>query len=368
MKRRVVHLTTTHARDEVRVFLKECTSLSAAGYDVYLIVADGLGLDTTSSGVRRLDIGKQSGRIQRMLIQPWRMLRAAFKIRADVYHLHEPELLLIALPLKWSGAKVVYDSHEDTPRAILSRDWINPFLRKLVSSTFELFENFVTSRISAVVGATPHISLRFSNINKRAVTVNNYPLQSELPDFVMPLRINRSLCYIGSISKSRGVFEMINAVDPLDAQLILVGWFESEQVELNAKKLNGWSKIDYRGTVNRSEVHEIMSRSSIGLVIFHPEPNHVNAQPNKLFEYMSARLPIIASDFPLWREVIEGNDCGLCVDPMNPSAISEAINLLLTNPERVKKFGDNGYRAVQEKYNWGIEEQKLLTLYNELTK
>jgi glycosyltransferase involved in cell wall biosynthesis len=93
-------------------------------------------------------------------------------------------------------------------------------------------------------------------------------------------------------------------------------------------------------------------------------PNHIDAQPNKMFEYMSAGLPLIASDFPLWREIVEGNDCGVCVDPADPAAIAEAIDRLVENPDLARRMGENGQRAVHERYNWAIEEKKLLALYD----
>jgi glycosyltransferase involved in cell wall biosynthesis len=102
------------------------------------------------------------------------------------------------------------------------------------------------------------------------------------------------------------------------------------------------------------------------LVTFLPSPNHIDAQPNKMFEYMSAGVPVIASHFPLWREIVEGNDCGVCVDPLNPEEIARAIDFLVSHPERAEEMGRNGQRAVWERYNWGNEEMKLISLYGEV--
>jgi glycosyltransferase involved in cell wall biosynthesis len=148
--------------------------------------------------------------------------------------------------------------------------------------------------------------------------------------------------------------------------LQLGGKFSEKETEAEVKSYAGWQLVDELGFVDRVGVKNILAHAVAGLVTFLPLPNHIDAQPNKMFEYMSAGVPVIASNFPLWREIIEGNDCGLCVDPLNPAAIAEAIDYLVNNPVRAEQMGRNGQRAVQERYNWTIEEKKLLELYSSL--
>ena len=111
-----------------------------------------------------------------------------------------------------------------------------------------------------------------------------------------------------------------------------------------------------------------MSRSVAGLVTLHPVINYLDALPIKMFEYMAAGIPVIASDFPLWREIVVGNQCGLCVDPMDPAAIARAIDHLAQHPDEACQMGENGRRAVLEKFNWAVEEKKLIQLYEDLLK
>lgn len=365
MVTRVAHLTTAHARGEVRVFLKECCSLRAANYDVFLVVADGRGNDSVR-GVTIVDAGSARGRFQRMIVLPWRMLSKARGIKARLYHLHEPELLLIALFLRIFGAQVVYDSHEDFPRAVLSRDWIPWVLRRAVSIVFETFENFVTRRISAVVGATAHITERFSKLNRRSVTISNYPLPAEISLGVDRSDTGRVVCYLGQISRYRGIFEMVRALERVDVRLVLAGAFDSEETSEAVRRLPGWNKVDYRGLVSREQVLQIMGEARAGLLFFHPEPNHVDAQPNKMFEYMSAGLPVLASDFPLWRALLAESDAGICANPLDPEAIAETIRWVLDNPALASAMGKRGREAVLNRYQWTFEERKLNALYAEL--
>jgi glycosyltransferase involved in cell wall biosynthesis len=363
---RVAHLTTVHQRHDVRIFQKECLSLARHGYEVHLLVADGKG-DESLQGVRLHDIGAVSGRLRRMLLQPWRMWRAARRLSASVYHFHDPELLPVGLLLRWAGAEVIYDSHEDVPRAVLSKYYIRPWLRRSVATVFELFENFAARRMSAVVAATPHIAQRFSALNRRSLDINNFPLQSELEAPCEPKGDARTVCYVGGIGRIRGAVEMISALEHLDVRLILAGPIESASTEATLRGLAGWSKVDYRGTVSRAAVREIMSESRAGLLFFHPEPNHVDAQPNKMFEYMSAGLPVLASNFPLWRSLLEASGTGVCADPMDVAAIAAAIGGLLDDPERATAMGARGRDAVAHRYQWGFEEIKLCELYGALS-
>ncbi len=362
---RVAHLTTCHARDEVRIFHKECQSLASMGYEVHLVVADGKG-EAVVQRVHIHDAGEVRGRFQRMLILPWRIWRATRKLKARIYHMHEPELLLIALPLKWSGARVVYDSHEDVPRAVMSREWVPARLRKLVSVSYEWFEDFIASHIAAVVGATPHIARRFSRVNPNSVTLNNFPLAREVHSVTLRGGQGRTVCYIGNISIVRGIFEMINALDGADARLILAGPFENANLEEAVRKLPGWSRVDYRGMVSRDDVLTIMAQSRAGLLLYHPEPNHVDAQPNKMFEYMSAGLPMLASKFPLWEECVTEVGAGVCVDALDPTAIARTMKALLDDSEGSRAMGMRGRQAVLTKYQWVFEEPKLAGLYQQL--
>lgn len=361
---RVAHVSTAHHRNELRVHLKQCNSLATAGYEVYFIVADGGG-DARIGDVQVLDVGAPRGRFQRMLVCPWRLLRRAWQIRASVYHFHDPELLTIALGLRRNGAKVIYDSHEDVPRSVMSRDWIPLWARRIVSASFEVFENFVARRMACVVGATPFIAERFERAGCRALAINNFPLPSEIrmePVSRTPLPV---ICFLGGISRVRGVREIVMALESQPTRMVLAGPFDSDETQRELEQLAGWSNVDYKGNLERKAAVETMMASMVGMICYLPEPNHVNAFPNKLFEYMAAGLPVIASNFQLWQDIIDGAQCGICVDPSSPSEIRQAIARMMGDPEGCRRMGENGRKAVLERYNWASEEKKLFRLYQD---
>ncbi len=363
----VCHLTSVHPPEDVRIFYKECSALRDKGYEVHLVYLGDTG--SPVEGVLLHDSGpKRNSRFARMTVGVVRVLITGWRVHADVYHFHDPELLFVGLILKLLGKKVVYDVHEDVPRQILTKTWINHRLRKVVAKIIEVIEGIAAQYFDAIVTATPYIGQRFSVINKNTVTINNYPVNDELTiEGIGWDEKEEAICYIGGISELRGIKEMVIATSKTRAKLFLAGDFSPAKIQNTIEREPGWQQVDYHGLVPRYAAKKLIQRSAAGIVIFHPVPNHINAQPNKLFEYMAAGIPVIASDFPLWKEIVEGNNCGICVNPLDCPAITAAIEWLLANPDEARRMGERGRQAVTEIYNWDREKAKLFSLYEILT-
>jgi glycosyltransferase involved in cell wall biosynthesis len=237
----------------------------------------------------------------------------------------------------------------------------------MLSFLFEKLENYIAKRLDAVVGATPFIAKRFQRINPNSIAVNNFPIQEEFRPAHEGRPFSRKICYIGGITRVRGISELIKSLSILrDVTLIMCGPFESKAYEEELLSMTGWKYVDYRGVVGRNEVREIMACSALGVVTFLPSPNHTDSQPNKMFEYMAAGLPFIASNFPLWRQIVEETQCGVCVDPASPAEIAKAIAKLLSDEAMCRAKGNAGRKAIMDRFNWLSESKKLLTLYAEL--
>lgn len=364
MNKTICHLSSVHQRYDIRIFHKECNSLAKNGYKVFLIVADGKG-NEEKKDISIIDVGGKNSRLKRIMLSTNKIYKKALEINADIYHFHDPELLPYGYLLKLNGKKVVYDSHEDLPRQLLSKPYLNPILKKMLSYIIEITEDFFSKSFNGIVTATPFIAKRFIKLNRNTVNINNYPLLDEiiLKKNIKNTFVDRNkICYTGGITYIRGIYPLSNAIKKSNHFLHIAGNFENESLKKSI--LEDTDQIIYYGNLDREKLNALWSDCLIGIVNFFPEPNHINAQPNKIFEYMANGLAIIGSNFPLWQEIIVNNSCGICVDPKSSDEILDAINYLVNNPKIAEKMGKNGRDLVLNKINWEIEEKKLIEFYN----
>lgn len=364
---KVCHLTSVHTPVDVRILYKEITSLARTEYEVCLVY---LGEPVINSGkVKFISAGKKEKRVLRILKGVWCVFRKAISVRAELYHFHDPELLFVGFALKMMGKKVVYDVHEDVPRQVLGKYWIPKVFRRVVSIAVEFVENSVSVYFDAIITATPHIRNRFKVKCKEVVDINNYPVLEEFKMCCEKLKYNEKenfVCYAGGLSEQRGIFEMIRAVEKTDVKLLIAGDFSPHSLQLTAEHERGWDNVCYLGYLSRTEIALLYKKSKIGLAVLHPIPNYLESQPIKIFEYMAAGIPVIASGFPLWEKIVKDNQCGICVNPNNVNEISDAISWLIEHQEEAEEMGKNGVSAVCDKYCWEQEEKKLRDLYSKI--
>ncbi len=357
-----------HSPFDVRIFHRQCRSLADAGHEVILIAPHDR--DETVHGVHVKAIPRFTGRIQRMTSGVAHAYREARRQDADIYEFHDPELIPAGLLLQAQGRRVICDIHEDLPRTIDDKTYLPRRLRTPIRWLSELVENSTCRWFSGLIAATPEIADRFRHVNCNTVVVHNYPALDELgPSSTRPFcEREMAVAYVGGITRERGIRELVEAMRLLPANLSprlkLAGPFSPAGLKDEVARLPGWERVNFMGFLDRTQVASLLSNVRAGLVVLHPAQNFLRSKPVKLFEYMSAGIPVIASHFPEWREMVEG--AGLLVDPLKPSSIAEAIEFLITHPAEAEAMGRRGRELVEMQYNWSSEKETLLRFYDQV--
>lgn len=353
----IAHLTTGHDAFDTRVFHKQCKSLASFGYNVTLVVPHDK--DVLADGVQLKAITVTENRLNRLILSPWRVYKVALSLDADLYHLHDPNLLPVGLALKRRGKIVFFDSHEDYPADIMSKDWIPFWIRKYVSTIYAKYEKYAFKKFDAIITVHENIYDRILKYQPNTFIVKNYPDENSTSE-VVEKRLKKFV-WLGVFSPNRGSFMLDAAVKMLDkARLDIIGTV----INFSASS----EKIQELGFMSYREAMRIASHYLAGIVTILPEPQFVESLPIKLFEYMGMGLPIIASDFPKWRTIIDDAGCGILVDPKSPQEIAKAMQWMLDNQQEAFEMGMRGRAAVLQKYNWASEERILFSVYKEFSK
>lgn len=372
----IAHVTSVHSWNDTRIYLKMARSLARAGVATHLVAidrnaAEDRTFDSDGVTVHLLAGMGIHGRRQRMLRGGPLVMDRLEGISPDLVHFHDPELIPIAL-LRSGRHRFIYDAHENVPELVYSRDWLPEWLRAPLKVALGAMEAFACARFDGVIGATPTIAGRFTAA--KSTCIQNLPIPGELssPDGVpmdWQVRPMRGI-YVGGISELRGILPLIDALDkcPLIEGFDLVGTFDSQDLKNRAISSPGWKKVTYHGQLGRMDVARLLNSARFGAVTFLPAPNHVDAQPNKLFEYLSSGLPVLASHFPLWRQIL-GPRLASYVDPSDASSVATGMTHLLSATLDEQRARSNlAQQRIAEELNWDREFERLLAFYNSLLK
>lgn len=360
--RRACHVSTVHNGPDPRIFEKECRTLAEAGWETHLVIRDTDRIPE-SGGVRLHELNTPwGGRVGRFALSGWMAFRAARATNSDVYHFHDPEFLPWALLLRQTGARVIYDVHEDIAKDVLTKHWIAERLRPRAARVFARLENALAGRLDAIVTAVEGLNRRFRDLGPEIITINNYP---DLRQFGSVPRGGRErmIVYAGTLSPTRGIAELVRAAARSDVRLAIAGRFNDPHYERQCRALPEWKHVQWEGYLSRKRLISLLSRAVAGAMVLNRSQYY---QPTKLYEYWAAGLPVIATRFPQWLSLVEDQKAGICVDPWNIDEIAAAMRRLADSPAEARTLGENGRRLVETRYSWEKEAEKLLALYRRL--
>jgi glycosyltransferase involved in cell wall biosynthesis len=356
----IVHLSTYPVTD-IRIFQKACKAEIAEGYQVTQIVCHDH--DEMVDGVAIRALAPAKGRLSRMIGLSWKMYREANRLSADIYQFHHPDLIPAGLLLKLSGKRVIYDTREFYPDKILSMRWIPAQLRPVLSSAFGVYERITSSLWDHVLVADRYSARTFTGLPVSVIP--NYPLLTAVERHSDRPRNKHKLIYVGGLSEERGLLVMLKVAELLRAHNVELELMGTCPFPEDEKRIRAVPNVRYLGNQNLQAVYQHIAEADLGLLLLQPVPAYAYAGENtlKLFEYMWCEIPLVSSDFPNLKQIIEAAQCGICIDPCDPERAARAIMDLLGQPELRRQMGRNGRDAVRQAYNWPAASNVLSQVY-----
>lgn len=367
--KKICIIAPVHIYSDVRVFQKEAVTLADKGFEVHLISRGNGNFVENGVAVHGLHY---RNRLFRFLLQPY-ILFKALSLKADIYHIHNPDTLIMGFLMKLLGKKVIYDTHEDFSQRLKTRKWIPKYLRGLAGFLVSGLEKAAGKVFDCVICTQEEVQKRIGN---NSVIVKNYPItEGGLIDkaYELSKEIEKPDCfvavYVGTMCMERGLIQMIEAVELLnkvtEARLWLVGKINDEDLE-KVKAIDGWKYVDYFGFLPQEKAFSYIVKADVGLVLIHDVADYSQTSANKLYEYQYFGIPFIASNFEKWMKEFENCDSGIFVDPLDVTKVAEVMEFLHTDKEARLKMGESGRKRIKEMYSWESESQKLMDIYNKL--
>ncbi len=369
--KKICHLTSVHPVFDIRIFYKECSSLTKAGYQVKLIAPNCKA--ETKNGVEIVPIKLPISRFKRFLFVTFKMTDQALSQKCDIYHFHDPELMFCGVLLKIFGKKVIFDIHENVRLSFVTKEWIPKPARNILSWFYFILERFALLFFDKLILAEESYQKYYPK--RKSNVILNYPLSIENSiahkEFSPPFRF----VYSGVIHELRGIWEMLDLIKFLKDQgenvrLDLIGEIRPSSLkdEIKSYILDNEleSIVQILGKVDFSEVGGFLKNGYIGLSLLKPIPNYRESLPTKIFEYMLYGLPVITNDFPLYKRYVADEETGLCLDITDNEMRNRSVLEMLWKPESLAKMSANGIRLTSDKCNWQTQENKLINIYQTL--
>jgi glycosyltransferase involved in cell wall biosynthesis len=295
----------------------------------------------------------------------------------DVYHCHDLNTLKVGMTLKQKlGTYLVYDSHElyrhknRLKPAGAFKKW---YLARLERKGARMSDAIITVGYCISEWLAEEYKVKEPYVIYNAPAPQSHFERDPEKDLRKALQIPAEdflLVYSGAITFNRGLEQVLEAAAHVpDLQMVLMGYGSDaykEKLQKIIDKGNAGDCIRFFGPVPHQDVSQYLSSADCGIApIINICLSYYFCAPNKLFEFVHAGLPVLASNFPEMSRVVEEYDLGFTFDPEDPENIQEVIRNMMASPEKRAHFKGNT-QAAADNYNWAMEEAKLVELYQKL--
>jgi len=367
--KRVLLLSTAHPATDSRIMYKIAPSL-LGHYEVFCALPGiRAGL---RDGLHLIHLPKFERLLPRILFAHPAALLKCLWLRADIVHIFVPELIPLAFLFQWAGAKVVYEVQENLFKKFAIKTYNNNLIFRVF---FKFFDKLARRKFHCIFTDDAYLE-EYTDLAKSSVVIHNYvslPVIDGLGNKAVPVQ-RPEFFYLGVVSMERCLDTMIEALARLksrcaDFHLHLFGPMRVSSTAL--KSLPGYQQvaghITFHGYTDQKIAMRVAARAVAGIALLKPVADYPESLPTKLFEYMALKLPVVTSDFPAYRQVVEPFGCGFCISPYDAQALCEALERCITNNALRLQMGENGRNAAETKYSWALEEVKLLSFYNDIS-
>ena len=368
----ICHISSVHAAGDPRVRLKEVRSVSYCYKYAYFVTGD-MDAEYKEEEPKSLKVIKvypgKKGRLVRIFVTAPRCIFKALRTKSDIYHIHDPELLLWAWILRLSGSAVVYDIHEDYVTSISQKSYIPEIFRSRVGQLFGFLEKLLSKSFFKVI-AESYYKERFPS----AVPILNYPILKDLLPVQAFSPDANSVIYTGNVTPDRGALLMAGfhqCSERYDVRFIgrcspdLYKEFSKDSLsqQKNSPQVEGVGHF-----VEFSQIIASYAQGNwlAGIAVFPDTEHYRGKELTKFFEYMAVGLPIIASNFPVWKKLIEDQGVGICVPPGDNEAVEKALDWLKEHPQEALAMSRRGKELARTKYSWESQAEKLIDFYQNI--
>jgi len=371
--KRICHLSSVRTGLDPRAFHVQCTPLVAQGLQAQFVGPHGL--TGWMNDVELVPSPRRANRFLRILLAV-SIIPRALRLKADVYHFHDPELIPAGLLLKrLFGKKVVYDAEEDFPSMMRDKRYLPRPVRWAMEKLVTKIEDIAAHWLDGIVTADTATMRRMAKVGvSRKLVFFNLPNLALFPE---PPSVPKKfdLIYRGGLSQRAGTLVLLQAIRQLfnegrSMNILLIGYFDNIAVEKalreQIRSLHLDRFITLLGHIPHDKMAEAISEARIGICPLQPTPKFLRNIPVKVWEYWACGLPVVASDLAPIRPFFRDGEYGFLVKPDDPREFAQAIGWLMDHPEEAAGMGRRGRRVVLEHYNNVAEVQKLMNFYQRI--
>ncbi len=377
---KICHLAVVHKADDKRIFQRECRSLAKMGYEVHIIAP--FRHDDVIENVIIHALPDKNGQVSR-IINMFRLLLMSLKLKADIYHFHDPILIYVGFCLRVIlKVPVVYDIHEWVEIGIMEKKNLPFVLRRLLSWAYAVTCKLLARNMSKVAVLEEIAEDYDGDVrivkNYCPISISDSKWKNEDSFSVKEDHTAKAfrLIYVGGVTEQRGGLTMVELVRELvshynlKVRLDIFGSFFPKGFQADVKdcvrKYNLDPYILLQGNHHFANIIPYLNRADIALCLWNPTEYKFACLPVKLTEYMEFGIPILSCTLDSWKPYIEEVGSGIMVDPSDIVNCARIVNDLLLDYKCRQDMGQKGRNAVLKYFNWEKEVAKLDRLYRDL--